>query len=264
MALTTLLPILLLPNVALTTLAAHSNPSRETSLQKRATTLIPDTVFTSQDLLETYFGYNYPWGDTHNGAALMSESQVSIIDNAYLQLQSDYTGTSTDADDSSLTYTSGTIYALQHFTVDADGGLDFQANFVAPVAQGCWPAFWLTGVDSWPPEIDLAEWKGTGDISFNTFNTSSEVAAQDFAYSTPTTAWHTILAELRAEDDGATVKVDFYINGELFATQYGADMVGEPFYLIIDYQMLGSSGSEGPEETTYFDVQTLSVTSYNP
>lgn len=257
---------LLLTTAALATLstAAHSNPHRERALQKRATTLIPDTVFTSQSELETYFSYNYPWGDTHNGAALMAESQVTIVDNAYLQLQSDYTGSSTDADDSSLTYTSGTIYASQQFTVEADGGLDFQANFVAPVEEGCWPAFWLTGVNSWPPEIDLAEWKGTGDISFNTFNTSSEVTAQDFTYSTPTTAWHTILAELRAEDDGSTVKVDFSINGELFATQYGANMVGEPFYLIIDYQMLGSSGSSGPQETTYFDVQTLSVTSYNP
>lgn len=41
-------------------------------------------------------------------------------------------------------------------------------------------------------------------------------------------------------------------------------MVGEPFYMIIDYQMLGSSGSSGPTTTTYFDVQSLSVTSYNP
>lgn len=241
--------------------AAHSNPLRERDLKKRATTLIPNTVFTSTDLLEEYFDYNYPWGDTHNGAALMSQAQVTIVDNAYLQLESDYTGP--QANDSSLEYNSGTIYAKQHFTVEAGGGLDFQANFVAPVEEGTWPAFWLNGVNSWPPEIDLAEWKGTGKISFNTFNTSSEVKSYDLAYSTPTTAWHTILAELRAEDDGTTVKTDFYINGDLITTQYGSGMVGEPFNLIIDYQMLGSSGSSGPTDTTYFDVQTLSVTSYN-
>lgn len=238
--------------------AAHSNPLQERALKKRATTLIPDTCFSSQDTLEEYFEYNYPWGDTHNGAALMNASQATIIHNAYLQLESLYTG---DAD---YAYTSGTVYAKQHFTVEADGGLDFQANFVAPVAQGCWPAFWLDGVNNWPPEIDLAEWKGTGKISFNTFNTSSEVAAQDYDYSTPTTAWHTILVELRAEDDGTTLKASFYINDELYTTQYGDNMVGEPFYMIIDYQMLGSSGSSGPTETTYFDVQYLSVTSYNP
>lgn len=243
--------------------AGHSNPHRERALQARGgTDLIPDTCFSSQDALETYFSYNYPWGDTHNGAALMSSDQVSIIHNAYLQLQSDYTGP--QADNADLSYNSGTVYAKQQFTVEADGGLDFQANFVAPVAEGTWPAFWLTGVNSWPPEIDLAEWKGDGKISFNTFNSSSEVAAEDFTYETPTTAWHTILVELRAEEDDSTLKADFYINEVLFATQYGEKMVGEPFYLIIDYQMLGSSGSSGPTETTYFDVQYLSVTSYNP
>jgi hypothetical protein len=35
---------------------------------KRATTLIPKTVFDSTATLEQYFTYNYPWGgNTHNG-----------------------------------------------------------------------------------------------------------------------------------------------------------------------------------------------------
>lgn len=243
--------------------AGHSDPLKERALKARAgTALIPDTCFDSQDDLETYFEYNYPWGDTHNGAALMSSAQVSIIHDAYLQLRSDYTGP--QADNADLSYNSGTVYAKQHFTVEADGGLDMQANFVAPVAEGTWPAFWLDGVNSWPPEIDLAEWKGTGKVSFNTFNTSSEVAALDVDYPTPSTAWHTILVELRPESDGTTLKADFYMNEELVTTQYGDGMVGQPFYMIIDYQMLGSSGSSGPTETTYFDVQYLSVTSYNP
>ncbi|KAH6652544.1 hypothetical protein BKA67DRAFT_293457 [Truncatella angustata] len=250
--------------LSLLTLATASPAAsiHERELKKRATTLIPDTCFSSQSTFESYFSYNYPWGDTHNGAALMKESQVSIIHDAYLQLMSNYTGP--QSDDSDLSYDSGTVYAKQHFTVDANGGLDFQANFVAPVAVGTWPAFWLTAVQGWPPEIDLAEWKGTGKVSFNTFNTSSEVAAKDVTYTTPTTAWHTILVELRAESDGSTLKANFYMNGALITTQYGANMVGSAFYLIIDYQMLGSSGSSGPQETTYFDVQYLSVVSYNP
>jgi galactan endo-beta-1,3-galactanase len=252
--------------VLLATLAAASPAAvlapRERELQKRATTLIPTSCFNSTSTFESYFNYNYPWGDTHNGAALMQQSQVSIIHNAYLQLQSNYTGP--QSGNSNLKYVSGTVYAKQHFTVQKSGGLDFQANFVAPVATGTWPAFWLNGVNSWPPEIDIAEWKGTGKISFNTFNTSSKVTAKDVTYPTPTTTWHMVLAELRAENDDTTVKVNFYMNGDLVTTQYGANMVGEPFNLIIDYQMLGSSGSTGPTTTTYFDVQTLSVTGYNP
>lgn len=133
---------LLLLTEAGTASAAHSNPLKERALKKRAATLIPDTCFDSQDDLEMYFEYNYPWGDTHNGAALMASSQATIVDNAYLQLEALYTG------DSDYAYTSGTVYAKQHFTVEADGGLDFQANFVAPVDEGCWPAFWLDGVNS--------------------------------------------------------------------------------------------------------------------
>lgn len=137
-----LLRLLLAAEAPETASAAHSDPLKERALQRRATTLIPDTCFDSQDDLETYFAYNYPWGDTHNGAALMASSQATVVDNAYLQLEALYTG---DAD---YAYTSGTVYAKQHFTVDADGGLDFQANFVAPVDEGCWPAFWLDGVNS--------------------------------------------------------------------------------------------------------------------
>lgn len=95
-------------------------------------------------------------------------------------------------------------------------------------------------------------------------NTSSEVKAVDVAYPSPTTAWRTILAELRAESDGTTVKINFYMDGKLITTQYGAKMVGAPFNLIIDYQMEGSSGTPGPQDTTYFLTQYLSVTSYNP
>ncbi|KAG6354816.1 hypothetical protein INS49_003897 [Diaporthe citri] len=242
--------------------ASPSTPLHERELKKRATTLIPDTCFSSTQAFESYFNYNYPWGDTHNGAALMSKAQVSIIHNAYLQLKSDYTGP--QSGNSKLKYNSGTVYAKQKFTVQKGGGLDFKANFVAPVAKGTWPAFWLNGANSWPPEIDLAEWKGTGKISFNTFNTSSEVKATDVTYPSPTTAWRTILAELRAESDGTTVKINFYMDGKLITTQYGAKMVGAPFNLIIDYQMEGSSGSPGPQDTTYFLTQYLSVTSYNP
>ena len=37
---------------------------------KRATTLIPKSVFDSTTSLEKYFTYNYPWGGTtHNGTS---------------------------------------------------------------------------------------------------------------------------------------------------------------------------------------------------
>lgn len=241
--------------------AGHSNPHRERDLKARGgKALIPESCFDSQDALEKYFHYGYPWGNRHNGAALMLPSQATIVHNAYLQLKSDYTGPQKDRPE--LTYNSGTVWAKQNFTIHPGGGLDFQANFVAPVTLGTWPACWLDGANTWPPEIDLAEWKGYGRISFNTYNSTKEITGQDFDYPKPSTAWHTILVELRAEDDDSTLKIDFHINGEQYTTQYGGNMVGQPFYLICDYQMEGSSGKPGPRETTYFDIQSLSMTSY--
>lgn len=81
-----------------------------------------------------------------------------------------------------INYMSGAIHANQTFTTQPGGGYDISAEFKAPVGKGTWPAFWLTAVKGWPPEIDMAEWKGSGKISFNTFNTSSEVMAKDIAY----------------------------------------------------------------------------------
>lgn len=213
-------------------------PSPENQFTKRDSTLIPKSCFGSTSSLTEYFNYNYPWGDTHNGAAIMKSSNAVINTAGTLTLEAVYTGASDYAWDS------GTVYAKQHFTVAKSGGLDFTAQFNAPVAKGTWPAFWLNGVNSWPPEVDIAEWKGTGDISFNTFNTSSAVEALNVNYPSPT-EFHTVLAELR-DENGSDVKVNFYLDGTLVTTQYAKELVGQPLELIIDLQMEGSSGSPGP------------------
>ncbi|KAL9108827.1 MAG: hypothetical protein Q9227_006484 [Pyrenula ochraceoflavens] len=185
----------------------------------------------------------------------MDSSHVSISNNI-LTLTSDYTGASDYA------YTSGTVYASQHFSVTSGGGLDFTASFIAPTQRGTWPAFWLTATEGWPPEIDMAEWKGDGKISFNTFNTSSVVAAHDVDY--PDAGdWHTVKAELRDAGNGVHVKTTFYLDGVVQTSQVGAGYVGKGFWLIIDYQMEGSSGSPGPTSKTTYQIKGLEVVSHN-
>lgn len=213
-------------------------PGTKHGLAKRESTLIPTSCFDSSSSLTEYFDYGYPWGDTHNGAAIMKESQVTV-EAGTLTLNATYTG------ESDYKYDSGTVFAKQQFTVEKSGGLDFSADFLAPVETGTWPAFWLNGVNSWPPEIDIAEWKGTGDISFNTFNASDEVAAMDVDYPSPSD-FHTVLAELR-DENGSDVSINFHLDGSLVTTQYAGGLVGQPLNLIIDLQMEGSSGSPGPK-----------------
>jgi beta-glucanase (GH16 family) len=97
------------------------------------------------------------------------------------------------------------------------------------VGRGTWPAFWLTAVKGWPPEIDLAEWKGKGKISFNTFNTSKEVAARDVGYPNPGD-WHTVHTELR-DKNGKDVEVKFSMDGKQVVKQVGRGYVGQKFWL---------------------------------
>lgn len=131
-----------------------------------------------------------------------------------------------------LHYKSGTIYAKPTFTCALGGGYDITASFIAPTTKGTWPAFWLTAVSGWPPEIDIAEWKGNGKISFNTFNTSSSVTAHDVTYSNPGST-HTVKATVRPESDGKTAKINFYLDGTLQMTQFGANYVGKAMYLSV-------------------------------
>ena len=190
--LTTAMPCL--PTLVLTSAA----------LAAAQTSLISTDCFSSQSNFDQYFSYNYPWSsDVHNGGARMTSSQCSLSAGALVQTAT-YDPSEPDVDDLAINYRSCTVFANQHFTVEEGGGLDFKAEFIAPVERGTWPAFWLTATEGWPPEIDMAEWKGSGLISFNTFNTSSEVDALDREYPDPS-SWHTVRAQLR--DHGGDVSV---------------------------------------------------------
>ncbi|KAF2091939.1 glycoside hydrolase family 16 protein [Saccharata proteae CBS 121410] len=236
-------------------------------LSRATSTVIPNSCFDSYTTLETYFSYLYPWGSDHNGAARMvgnssDHDYITIKTAGTLTLTAEpVTGQPATSGGVAIDYLSGTVYAKDHFTVQVGGGYDFTAEFLAPVEKGTWPAFWLTAVEGWPPEADMAEWKGTGDISFNTFNTSSEVTSLDVDYPDPD-EFHAVKAELR-DEDGENVSISYYLDGELVTTQYGKGFVGAAMYLIIDLQMEGSSGSPGPTTKTTYSIRNLEVISYN-
>ncbi|KAK4210270.1 concanavalin A-like lectin/glucanase domain-containing protein [Rhypophila decipiens] len=239
----------------------------------KKTTIIPQTSFQNQSIFSAHWDPNYPWGTDHNGAARMAASQIKLDPtngNGTLTLTAKRVPAGSQKPAShggkqiNIRYLSGTVSAKQHFTVGSvpGSGFDFGGEFRAPVGRGTWPAFWVTGVKGWPPEIDLAEWKGSGKISFNTFNTSSQVRARDVAYPSPE-KFHSILVQVRALANGKDVSAKFLLDGAVIETQYGKGFVGQGMYLIIDLQMEGSSGSPGPEQDTLFQVRNLEVSSYN-
>jgi beta-glucanase (GH16 family) len=201
--------------------------------QKQPTsTVIPTSCFNSQAAFSASFNDLYPWGTDHNGAARMNAAYIKVSNSVLTLTAQPVSGqppASSGGKTIAINYLSGTVYAKDHFTVAAGGGYDFIGDFQAPVAKGTWPAFWLTAVNGWPPEIDLAEWKGSGLISFNTFNTSSQVASLNVNYPTPG-SFHTIKAEVR-DENGKDVSIQYYLNGALVTTQYGKGFVGAPMYL---------------------------------
>ena len=195
-------------------------------------TIIPATSFNSQSDFDADWSYDYPWGTDHNGGARMDRAQVALSGGTLTLTARKVTG-QPDAvhggKNIPINYLSGAIHAKEHFTVAQGGGYDFSGEFKATTTKGTWPAFWLTAVEGWPPEIDMAEWKGSGKISFNTFNTSSSVKATDVNYPNPGD-FHSIKVEVR-DVNQKDVSVKFYMDGQLIDTQYGGSYFGKAMYL---------------------------------
>ncbi|KAE8443444.1 hypothetical protein EG329_001841 [Mollisiaceae sp. DMI_Dod_QoI] len=227
--------------------------------------MIPKTCFDSQSDFDASWNNLYPWGSDHNGGARMTKSHIAISSGVLTLTASSVTGekpASQGGKSIPIHYLSGTVHAKDKFNVSQSGGYDFNAEFKATTTKGTWPAFWLTAVDGWPPEVDLAEWKGSGKVSFNTFNTSKEVQARDVKYDDPG-EWHSFKTEIR-DENGRDLAITFYMDGKEVVRQVGKGFLGKPMWLIIDLQMEGSSGSPGPKDDTLFQVRNLEVLSYNP
>ena len=157
------------------------------------------------------------------------DSAHVAIGGGQLTLTADYvTGQAPTSSGIAIQYLSGTIYAKQTYTVAVGGGYSFTGQFLAPTVRGTWPAFWLTGANGWPPEIDLAEWKGNGDISFNSYGMDKVWITKNVPYSSSSfqTLTMTVL-----DLNGVDVQTKFYMNGVLQSTQTGKSMVGQPFWL---------------------------------
>ncbi|KAF4567274.1 hypothetical protein EYR40_006271 [Pleurotus pulmonarius] len=190
------------------------------------TTVIPSNSFSSVSTFESFWNYLYPWGSDHNGSARMR-------------------GSSTDH--SHINVASNTLSLIATPT----------SNASPPTSSADpHPAIHYT---SWPPEADIGEWKGTNDNWFNTFNTSSVVRSDLVAWPADL-SFHSLKAVLKPEPNGADVRIDFFMDNALRATQFGKGFVGKALWLIINLQMEGSSGSPGPTGTTTYKARNVVVT----
>ncbi|EAW13251.1 uncharacterized protein ACLA_016970 [Aspergillus clavatus NRRL 1] len=166
------------------------------SLTCAATTLIPSPCFDSYSSLEEYFAYLYPWGSDHNGSAQMGGN---ASEHEYISIDSWDAGAGREASSRPASYQRRAGDQLSPRRGTLGHHLHRRGR--------------LNGAETWPPAIDMAEWKGTGDISFNTFNTSSEVQALEIAYSSP--------------DEFHSIRT------EILTTQFAGDYIGKPLHLYV-------------------------------
>lgn len=209
------------------------------------------TSFDSKEKFEAEWNMLYPWGSDHNGSARMFAENVSLLNGGVLQIKSEWTnwaweGYSTAEPKLRITFHSGAIHAKEQIKVTSELPYwEISGDFKAPIVPSSWPAFWITGAWSWPPEVDILEFKGTSSTLQNTVTgpawnqtvwTSVLTAIPD-----ATTTWHNY--KLTMEKVSSTdVLVKMYIDGSLKTTAT-KDYVGKPFWLIMNMQMEGASGT---------------------
>ncbi|KAK6530262.1 hypothetical protein TWF694_003624 [Orbilia ellipsospora] len=247
-----------------TTTATKTSTTKTTTTTTTAATAVFEQVIGEDSFssFSTYWNYLYPWGSDHNGSARMKQDHVSVS-NGVLTLTanrlSSQDGTSTASPYPAIWYWSGTVYAKQTVTInDQFPNYEIRGEFKAPTTKGTWPAFWLTGTQSWPPEIDILEFKGNTNNWFNTFRSSSDVTSFQVGVSDAATTFHQYrIWATKANDNDVTVH--FYVDGVWKTQQNAAGFVGKPMWIIIDLQMEGSSGSPGPSGTTTYQAQKVYV-----
>lgn len=242
-----------------------TNTAERTATPEAFETVINNT-FANYATFEQYWNYLYPWGSDHNGSARMygsptDHNHIYLDGNGVLTIKATRInwneGNSSSNPYLPIRYHSGAINAKFHVLVnDQFPNYEIRGDFQAPSVRGSWPAFWLTGVNSWPPESDIMEFKGNTNNWQNTFRTSSDVSSIVTNVSSPG-SWHTYRIWMQ-KSTATNVIIHYYIDG-VWKGQHTGNFVGKPMYIIINMQMEGSSGSPGPTADTYLRARNIYV-----
>ncbi|MBS0028231.1 family 16 glycosylhydrolase [Chitinophaga sp. 2R12] len=226
--------------------------------------------FASYANFETHWNYLYPWGADHNGSARMSGTSTDhnniYLDAGVLNIKAelfDWGGATVPNPDGpgteiELHYKSGAIHTKDNIVVnDAYPNWEIKGDFQAPSDGGTWPAFWLCGSSTYPPECDILEYKGDNINWQNTYITDDDAESKLTEVLSPS-EWHSYGIRMK-KINNTDVSVEYYIDEELTATHTGKGYVGKPMQIIINLQMEGSSAGDPPAADTYFKARNISV-----
>jgi hypothetical protein len=223
-------------------------------------TLVDGSSFDSQANFNNFWNYNYPWGTDHNGTARMNATNVTFASGIVTftsHPSNHFEGFSSSTPHLQIRYNAATIYLKQTIVICSQYPVwDISGQFMVPTNLGTWPAFWMTGAHSWPPESDFMEFKGHASCNQNTYDGSWQVKITPLPDAS--TTWHTYRVRATLENS-TNVNFRYYIDDILEASHPASTFVNSPCWLIVDFQMEGDSGSPGPTETTYFRMKNIVV-----
>ncbi len=233
--------------------------------------MLDGTEFSNTTAYETAYAYNYPWGDTHNGGARMIAAAPFNAINTSGQLDFQAVRLATpdgvSVQGQTINYYSGTCYARDQITVTTTTpNWVIKGDFQIPTVFGTWPAFWITGVNNWPPEADQMEFKG------DTTNWQNVVNGRDWTdlhwwtvntiISDAYTAWHNYEVHLDLIPGTTNITITMFIDDVQTGQTTGANWLNAPLWLILDFQTEGASGTPGPSNTVYFRAKNVIVQYY--
>lgn len=222
------------------------------------TVKIPETIvyldgtsFNNQTKFDEKWNMLYPWGSDHNGSARMFKENVNLTANGVMEINSNWInwnweGYSGAEPKLRITFHSGAVHSKQQIKVTPELPYwEISGDFQAPTVFGSWPAFWITGVSSWPPEVDILEFKGN---STNWQNTVTGPAWNQTTWTTDKTTvadsdntWHNYKLTMKMVSSTDT-EVKMYVDNILKGS-YIKEYTGKSFWLIVNMQMEGASGT---------------------
>jgi len=137
--------------------------------------LVFEDTFDSNPINAEKWRTNYPWGSReHNYNGYTSSQNVYVYDGSLI----------IEAEEKAQegnSYTTGVAVPKRTFT---PGYVEGYIK-VPPITPGFWPAFWLTSVERWPPEIDIFEFFGDDPRAWMTYHyegTNGEPQKVDSTY----------------------------------------------------------------------------------
>ncbi|MFW0714688.1 glycoside hydrolase [Pedobacter sp. N23S346] len=227
-------------------------------------TLIDGESFASYGNFEAKWNYNYPWGTDHNGSARMvgsstNHNQISLSGGAMTITatrlsSSPGNSTANGFTNVAIWYNSGACYAKQQVLInDQFPSYTISGDFAVPTNRGTWPAFWITGVNSWPPESDIMEFKGSSTNWQNTYDGGWENKLTNVSNAGSYHNYKCWYNKINATD----VECHYYIDNNWVARHVMSNSVDKAMWLIVNMQMEGDSGSPGPSGNTTYNIKNV-------